>query len=213
MGHIVRTEEDPGVVVFVGGGVLRGALVSRVCADRDVRVVVFDGTADADLEIEDVASGAGAVRSVLVDTVALADPALVRRVLALDVPVLALRDRSSTRRDEIGALVGFAGWLDVDDDPDRFVAALLAGSGTAPPPSRDATDVVGQLTAREREVLEELLSGDPTGVIAHRLGISEHTVRTHVHNLLGKLGVSSRAQAAVVAIDAGLAAPDQAVSA
>lgn len=213
MGRIVRTVEGRDVVVFVGGGVLRGALMARVCAERDVRLVVIDGTSDVDRAIESVAEAGDPVRSVLVDTVALADPALVRQVLALDVPVLALRDRTAARHGDGARVVGFDGWLDVDDGPDEIVAALLVGTGTTPPPRAAATGAVGRLTAREREVLGELLTGDPTTAIAERLGISEHTVRTHVHNVLGKLGVGSRAQAAVVALEAGLSSPERAVSA
>jgi DNA-binding CsgD family transcriptional regulator len=51
------------------------------------------------------------------------------------------------------------------------------------------------LTPREREILVMLAGGARTGEIAQRLVISEKTVKTHVQNILGKLGVSSRLEA------------------
>jgi DNA-binding NarL/FixJ family response regulator len=60
------------------------------------------------------------------------------------------------------------------------------------------------LTARERSVLERIVAGRANKEIASDLGISEATVKTHVNNLLGKLGVSDRTNAATVAIQRGL---------
>lgn len=57
---------------------------------------------------------------------------------------------------------------------------------------------LGELTHREREVLACLAAGDNNRRIAQRLGIGEGTVRSHVHTLLQKLGVSNRTQAALV---------------
>ena len=54
------------------------------------------------------------------------------------------------------------------------------------------------LTDRERTVLDMLARGFETRQIVRRLGVSESTVRTHVQNILAKLGVHSRLQAVVV---------------
>jgi ATP/maltotriose-dependent transcriptional regulator MalT len=51
------------------------------------------------------------------------------------------------------------------------------------------------LTAREQEVLRLLAAGLSNKEIAERLVLSEGTIKTHAHNLYGKLGVKSRAQA------------------
>lgn len=61
-----------------------------------------------------------------------------------------------------------------------------------------------ELTEREREVLALVAEGEQNGRIAHRLGISEKTVRNHLSMLLAKLGVADRTQAALRAREAGL---------
>ena len=60
------------------------------------------------------------------------------------------------------------------------------------------------LTARELAVLERIVAGRANKEIASDLAISEATVKTHVNNLLSKLGVSDRTNAATVAIQRGL---------
>jgi DNA-binding NarL/FixJ family response regulator len=63
---------------------------------------------------------------------------------------------------------------------------------------------VASLSHRERDVLTLVGKGLSNREIADALGITERTARTHVVNILGKLGVSSRTQAALVAIYEGL---------
>jgi len=60
------------------------------------------------------------------------------------------------------------------------------------------------LTPRELEVLAELARGRANKAIALELGVSERTVKTHVSNILGKLGFTDRTQAAVYAVEHGL---------
>ena len=60
------------------------------------------------------------------------------------------------------------------------------------------------LTERETEVLRLLAQGQSNKQIAHSLHISEKTVKTHVSNILSKLGVQSRTQATLYAIRIGL---------
>lgn len=64
------------------------------------------------------------------------------------------------------------------------------------------------LNPRELDVLGELSRGHRNQAIAQHLGISPHTVKFHVANILGKLGVGSRGEAAAVARDAGVRVPD-----
>jgi len=60
------------------------------------------------------------------------------------------------------------------------------------------------LTERETEVLRLLAQGHSNKQIAHRLHIAEKTVKTHVSNILSKLGVQSRTQATLYAVRIGL---------
>lgn len=61
-----------------------------------------------------------------------------------------------------------------------------------------------ELSNREREVLDLIARGLTNTAIAHRLYLSDKTVRNHVSNILGKLGVNDRAAAVARARDAGL---------
>ena len=82
---------------------------------------------------------------------------------------------------------------------DPAVAKLLAATLRAPRPAADS------LTARERDVLTLIAGGATNRQIARRLGVTERTARTHVSNILGKLGLTSRTQAALWAVREGLA--------
>jgi DNA-binding NarL/FixJ family response regulator len=78
-------------------------------------------------------------------------------------------------------------------DHDRL-AEILRRAGRSRGVDRDGN--LDVLTVREREVLFRLASGASDDAIAGSLHISRHTVRTHVGNLMQKLGVHSRAEAA-----------------
>jgi DNA-binding NarL/FixJ family response regulator len=64
------------------------------------------------------------------------------------------------------------------------------------------------MTARELEVLRVVGAGKANKEIAAQLGISERTARTHVSNILAKLGLHSRTQAALWAVREGLVDTD-----
>ena len=61
-----------------------------------------------------------------------------------------------------------------------------------------------ELTLRELEVLQEIVKGKTNKEIATTLHISEATVKSHINNILGKLGVSDRTQAATRALQRGI---------
>lgn len=65
-------------------------------------------------------------------------------------------------------------------------------------------DDENQLTKREQEILEEIVQGKSNKEIADTLFISEKTVKNHVSNILKKLDVTDRTQAAVLALRSGI---------
>lgn len=77
----------------------------------------------------------------------------------------------------------------------KLAAAVQRGG----PAAGDAPDPLAQLSAREQQVLEEIARGASNKEIARVLCIAETTVKIHVQNILRKLGMTSRVQAAVAA--------------
>ena len=87
------------------------------------------------------------------------------------------------------------------------IRAVHSGKSRIPPvvAERLATRMGGSaLTSRELEVLELIVRGQSNKEIGNSLCISEATVKTHINNLLGKLGVTDRTQAATSAIQRGI---------
>jgi len=85
-----------------------------------------------------------------------------------------------------------------------LVEQLAAEDGAGAPGAAPGAREERSLTPRELEVIAELARGRANKAIAFELGVSEPTVKTHVSNILGKLGLSDRTQAAVYAVEHGL---------
>ena len=79
------------------------------------------------------------------------------------------------------------------------VSAILMSRVYAFAAQQNPDSSTESLTAREREILDLIAQGLTNQQIASRLSLTLHTVKNHVHNLLTKLGVSSRAEAVTVA--------------
>jgi DNA-binding NarL/FixJ family response regulator len=83
----------------------------------------------------------------------------------------------------------------------RRLRVRLGGTNAGP---AIAPDHAYGLTRREREVLNEVAAGRTNREIAASLFISESTAGVHVSNILGKMGVSTRTEAARLALDQDL---------
>jgi DNA-binding NarL/FixJ family response regulator len=110
--------------------------------------------------------------------------------------------------DDLAAAIRSAAAGEVHLDP--AVAGIVArhlraGSGNSSQGGPD--DGLSSLTARERDVLARVAEGLSNRAIAEALGITERTARTHVSNVLAKLGLASRTQAALFAVQHGLDRP------
>lgn len=88
--------------------------------------------------------------------------------------------------------------------PVEMMQVVLAGSSEEP--GEGTTHDI--LTARELDVLRQLALGRSNQEIADVLSVGTTTVRTHVSSILRKLGLENRTQAALYAIESGLADPD-----
>jgi DNA-binding NarL/FixJ family response regulator len=123
-----------------------------------------------------------------------ADDELVRAALEAGASGYLLKDADA---DGVAVAVRAAARGELQLDP-AVARGLLSSLGAV------SHDAKADLTARELEVLRLVGAGRANKEIAARLDISERTARTHVSNILGKLGVASRTQAALWAVREGL---------
>lgn len=139
--------------------------------------------------------------------------ALKHRFPLVRVLVFTSFAEESQVRDAIGA--GALGYLLKDalkEDLARAVRAVADGQAWLHPQAqrqmlswlRRPPSPIDQLTARERDVLVLLAQGLNNKLIARSLGLSEGTIKGYVSQVLDKLGVNDRTQAALLAHKAGL---------
>lgn len=182
----------------VGGAAVGGAVNGRAAPGRVAPARPVDGIALV-----------GGVRS--------AQPGVRSVVLA---------ERDDPRRAAAALQAGACGWVAKDCSLSRLLAvirgvlrdethlppALLTGvlrELTAARKHRTESErLVESLTPREREVLRCMVAGLGRKAVAERLYLSPHTVRTHMQNVLGKLGVHSTLAAVALARRAGVGPVD-----
>jgi DNA-binding NarL/FixJ family response regulator len=120
---------------------------------------------------------------------------------------------------------GASGFLLKDSPPEKLIAGihavargdmlfgptitrrLVEAYTRAPASGTNRAAELADLTEREIEVLRLVATGANNAEIAAQLQVSEGTVKTHLNRTMAKLGISSRAQAVVVAYETGLAVP------
>jgi DNA-binding NarL/FixJ family response regulator len=141
-----------------------------------------------------------------------------------EVEIIALTSFLEEERVQAALEAGAAGYVLKDAEADDVVAAIRSahrGEVHLDPKvasflarrvreRRSSAPPAEELTDRERDVLRLVARGLPNQSIANDLGISERTARTHVSNILGKLDLASRTQAALWAIEHGLIERDRA---
>ncbi|MFI7009856.1 LuxR C-terminal-related transcriptional regulator [Streptomyces sp. NPDC050145] len=190
----------------------------------DVMLVDADlGTAAAEGLRPPAAVPDGAAQDGLVDGISLVAGVRSGRPA---VRTVVLAERDDPRRAALALQAGASGWVAKDCSLSRLLTvirgvlrdethlppALLTGvlrELTAARKHRtESEQLVESLTPREREVLRCMVAGLGRKAVAERLFLSPHTVRTHMQNVLGKLGVHSTLAAVALARRAGVGPAD-----
>lgn len=176
---------------------LRMPGMGGVAATREIHeqgladVLVLTSFDEDELVFGAIRAGAAGFLLKTADAATLVDA--VHRVAAGE----GLLDPRVTRR----ALAALAG---AGEGPVGFGGARTGERGEPGEPARAIPDAAG-LTGRERDVLDGMALGRSNAELAEALGISVPTVKTHVSNVLAKLGARSRSHAVAIArgLDAG----------
>ncbi|MFJ9028929.1 LuxR C-terminal-related transcriptional regulator [Streptomyces sp. NPDC102274] len=142
------------------------------------------------------------------------------------VRTVVLAEKDDPHRAALALQAGASGWVAKDCSLSRLLAVMrgvLRGETHLPPAlltgvlreltaarkhRTESERLVESLTPREREVLRCMVAGLGRKAVAERLFLSPHTVRTHMQNVLGKLGVHSTLAAVALARRAGVGPVD-----
>lgn len=186
-----RAEPFPGQVELVP------AMLALAAREFPPRALILDARLGSGSYAQDtIAALCSAIPELAVVLVVdrLGPPGLVG---AMEVGARALLSRLSTPEELFAALrAALVGTNWVSGDLAGLVRAELLAEASG--------DRVDELTPRERMVLDGLAEGRTNAIIGQHLGISEHTVRNHVHAVLRKLGAANRTDAVAVAVRRGL---------
>jgi two-component system nitrate/nitrite response regulator NarL len=205
------------VVLIDDHGLCRRGLAELLEARAGIRVLGTTGKPDEAIDLVRESRPDLAIMDLRMPTDGLT---LLTRMRAegIDTPVVVLT-MSDSKEDLARAFrAGVRGYLLKDMDPDEVIDAIrrtARGEVVVAPmmaaklvdllmPAQQGTtraDYLKQLTEREREILQHLSSGKSNKAIALALHISHDTVKLHVRHILSKLGLSSRVEAAVFAVE------------
>ncbi|MFF2786950.1 response regulator [Streptomyces sp. NPDC058049] len=195
---ILDVQEDIEVVAEVGDGAAAVEAVARLAPDvalLDIRMPVLDG-----IEACRAISAGSACRTVMLTT--FDSDEYVYEALHAGASGFLLKD---VRRDDLvhAVRVVAAGESLLAPSVARRLIEEYTTATARPCLPADRLEV---LTARERETLLHLGRGLSNAEIAASLVVSEHTVKSHVGNVLAKLGLRDRIQAVICAYETGLIA-------
>lgn len=222
----VETEAPTRVLIVDDHDVVRRGLVAYLGTEPDLDVVGVSESGEAALEeLERMARDERLPHVVVMDLqMGLLDGVEATRIIRArydGIAVVALTSFSDSSRVHAALAAGASGYVLKTADVDEVTEAVRAARRGEPrlgveairglieeirAPSPDETVA---LSPRELEVVSLLARGKSNKAIAIRLGISERTARTHVSNILRRLGLSSRTEAAVWAVEHGLAESDR----
>ncbi|MDV3221158.1 response regulator transcription factor [Intrasporangium sp.] len=219
-----RAFEDIAVMVVDDHAVVRQGLITFLGNVSGVRVVAQapDGQAALD-ELARMATMEELPDVVLMDLqMPRLDGVAATQAISARYPhlkVVVLSSFGEVGRVQAALAAGASGYVLKDAEPDDITAAIRSAINDQvhldPTVARRLTQRMitpeqglSALTARERDILALVASGMSNKQIAAHLTISERTARTHVSNVLAKMHLTSRTQAALVAVREGLVTPD-----
>lgn len=196
---ILKAEPGVAVVGEAADGAAAVTLAGRLSPDvvlMDIRMPDVDGITAT----RRIVTGPDAPRVVILTTFDLDE--YVYGALRAGASAFLLKDAPESQLLAAIRVVADGGSLFAPAVTRRLIDAFARGPGDRSPPP-----TLGELTAREVEVLRLVARGLTNAEIAAELFVSDHTVKTHVAHLLAKLGLRDRTQAVIAAYESGLVEP------
>ena len=198
---VISVSDPIKVALLTDDPLLRAGLSSLLAQVGSIDVVEGD---NAEVALWDAGTDASKTLARLAELRAMQMPVVaVVGDPAHTAPAIAAGARGVVLRDQVGpgihaALAAVRSGLTVMD-------TQLANTLVPTQPLREhAPKGKGELTERERQVVQLLSEGLSNKLIADRLGISDHTAKFHVNGVMMKLGASTRTEAVVEAMRRGL---------
>lgn len=203
---LLDAEDGIDVVGEASDGLSGVEMVAQLHPDvvvMDIRMPRMDGVAATrDLTSATYRETHGGSPGILVLTTFSDDTAVRDAVRAGAAGFLLKSAAPAVLPEAVRAIANGEGWL--DPTVTRGLLKEFASRDELPFPT---TAEVELLTPREREVLAAMANGRTNSQIATNLFLSEATVKTHVHRIFLKLGITDRAQAVSIAFRTGLVRP------
>jgi DNA-binding NarL/FixJ family response regulator len=180
----------------IAGSITTLAALGRQFRELQPDVVVADLDAPNPQFLNDLR----ALPSPATAVVLVGEPEAAWSARALRAGVRAILEREATAEEIVAAIqAAHLGLVMLDPELAGEMAGLVrVGSVDSP------AQAVGELTAREIEVLRMLAEGLGNKEIGTRLGVTDHTIKFHISSILGKLDAASRTEAVTVGIRMGL---------